>query len=62
MFSKYGRVAQISLKQAYGFVQYHTLPEGQAAMENLQGTEVSGRKIRTWCSIRTLKFLADKTQ
>lgn len=46
MFSKYGRMAQISLKQAYGFVQYHTFSEGQAAMENLQGTEVSGRKIR----------------
>lgn len=48
MFSKYGRMAQISLKQAYGFVQYHTFSEGQAAMENLQGTEVSGRKIRKW--------------
>ncbi|KAL7619440.1 nuclear polyadenylated RNA-binding protein 3 [Parahypoxylon ruwenzoriense] len=45
IFSKYGRLAQISLKQAYGFVQYHTLVEGQAAMDNLQGIEVRGRKI-----------------
>ncbi|KAI1407300.1 hypothetical protein F5Y13DRAFT_175248 [Hypoxylon sp. FL1857] len=45
IFSKYGRLAQISLKQAYGFVQYHTLAEGQAAMEHLQGIEVRGRKI-----------------
>ncbi|KAI1771007.1 hypothetical protein F4818DRAFT_430875 [Hypoxylon cercidicola] len=45
IFSPYGRLAQISLKQAYGFVQYHTLAEGQAAMDNLQGIEVQGRKI-----------------
>ncbi|KAI1139375.1 hypothetical protein F5Y05DRAFT_381758 [Hypoxylon sp. FL0543] len=45
IFSKYGRLAQISLKQAYGFVQYHTLAEGQAAMDHLQGIEVKGRKI-----------------
>ncbi len=46
VFASYGRLAQISLKQAYGFVQYHTLSEGQAAMESLQGVEVQGRKIR----------------
>ncbi|KAI5859817.1 hypothetical protein GGS23DRAFT_262374 [Durotheca rogersii] len=45
IFSKYGRLAQISLKQAYGFVQYHLLAEGEAAMEKLQGIEVRGRKI-----------------
>ncbi|KAI1087084.1 hypothetical protein F5B19DRAFT_486993 [Rostrohypoxylon terebratum] len=45
LFSKYGRLAQISLKQAYGFVQYHTLAEGQAAMDHLQGIDVRGRKI-----------------
>ncbi|KAI1805827.1 hypothetical protein F4811DRAFT_513698 [Daldinia bambusicola] len=45
IFCKYGRLAQISLKQAYGFVQYHTLAEGQAAMDHLQGIEVRGRKI-----------------
>ncbi|KAI8627262.1 hypothetical protein F5Y19DRAFT_183569 [Xylariaceae sp. FL1651] len=45
IFSKFGRLAQISLKQAYGFVQYHTVAEGQAAMDNLQGIEIRGRKI-----------------
>ncbi|KAI0439137.1 hypothetical protein F4803DRAFT_63731 [Xylaria telfairii] len=45
LFSKYGRLAQISLKQAYGFVQYHTVAEGQAAMDNLQGIEIRGKKI-----------------
>ncbi|KAI8945152.1 hypothetical protein F4801DRAFT_594370 [Xylaria longipes] len=45
IFSKYGRLAQISLKQAYGFVQYHTVAEGQAAMDNLQGIDIRGKKI-----------------
>ncbi|ETS73753.1 hypothetical protein PFICI_14699 [Pestalotiopsis fici W106-1] len=45
IFSPYGRLAQISLKQAYGFVQYHTVAEGQAATDALQGIEISGRKI-----------------
>ncbi|KAI0904366.1 hypothetical protein F4823DRAFT_216032 [Ustulina deusta] len=44
-FSNYGRLAQISLKQAYGFVQYHTVAEGQAAIDNLQGMELGGKKI-----------------
>lgn len=46
IFSQYGKLAQISLKQAYGFVQYHAVTEGQAATDALQGTEISGRKIR----------------
>ena len=46
LFHRYGRLAQISLKSAYGFVQYHTLEEGRGAMENLQGIEVKGRRIR----------------
>ncbi|ORY58879.1 uncharacterized protein BCR38DRAFT_413194 [Pseudomassariella vexata] len=45
IFSKFGRLAQISLKAAYGFVQYHDVLEGQAAMDNAQGMEVKGRKI-----------------
>lgn len=48
IFSEFGRLAQISLKQAYGFVQYHTLAEGEAAMDHLQGIEVRGRKIREY--------------
>ncbi|KAJ0162260.1 putative RNA-binding protein C3H8.09c [Colletotrichum tanaceti] len=45
IFHKYGRLAQISLKSAYGFVQYHSLEDAQAAMDNLQGIEIKGRKI-----------------
>ena len=52
LFHPCGRLAQISLKNAYGFVQYHTLPDAETAMKTLQGAEVKGRKIRT--SITTL--------
>jgi nuclear polyadenylated RNA-binding protein 3 len=46
IFHPFGRLAQISLKSAYGFVQYHTAEEGNRAMANLQGMEVKGRRIR----------------
>ncbi|KAM5355673.1 hypothetical protein ACJ41O_002319 [Fusarium nematophilum] len=45
MFHRFGRLAQISLKSAYGFVQYHSIDEGRRAMENLQGIEIKGRRI-----------------
>lgn len=45
LFHPHGRLAQISLKSAYGFVQYHTTAEAQSAMNGLQGAEVKGRKI-----------------
>ncbi|KAK7422023.1 nuclear polyadenylated RNA-binding protein 3 [Neonectria magnoliae] len=45
LFHRFGRLAQISLKSAYGFVQYHTVDEGHAALENLQGIEIKGRRI-----------------
>jgi RNA recognition motif-containing protein len=38
------------LKNAYGFVQYHTVAEGHAAMEGAQGIELGGRKIREFSS------------
>lgn len=46
LFHPYGRLAQISIKSAYGFVQYHTLAEAEAAMHHLQNAEIKGRKIR----------------
>ncbi|KAK0384402.1 hypothetical protein NLU13_8489 [Sarocladium strictum] len=45
MFHRFGRLAQISLKSAYGFVQYHTVEEGKAAVDNLEGVEIKGRRI-----------------
>ncbi|CAK7272848.1 nuclear polyadenylated RNA-binding protein 3 [Sporothrix epigloea] len=44
-FHRYGRLAQISIKSAYGFVQYHSASEASAALKNLEGAEVRGRKI-----------------
>ncbi|KAG9250518.1 putative RNA-binding protein [Emericellopsis atlantica] len=45
IFYRFGRLAQISLKSAYGFVQYHTVQEGSSALQHLEGYEVKGRRI-----------------
>ncbi|KAK3321585.1 hypothetical protein B0H66DRAFT_472835 [Apodospora peruviana] len=45
VFHAFGRLAQISLKSAFGFVQYHTTEEGAVALHNAQGIELGGRKI-----------------
>lgn len=58
MFHKFGRLAQISLKSAYGFVQYHTVDEGRAAVDNLEGVEIKGRRIRKCtCSLQSFSSL-----
>ncbi|EPE02369.1 rna-binding protein [Ophiostoma piceae UAMH 11346] len=44
-FHLYGRLAQVAIKSAYGFVQYHTADEARAAIKNLEGVEIRGRKI-----------------
>ncbi|KAI3401106.1 hypothetical protein diail_252 [Diaporthe ilicicola] len=59
LFHQYGRLAQISLKSAYGFVQYHTNTDAQAAMAALQGAEVKGRKINLEVS-KTQKSKKDR--
>ena len=46
VFHKYGRVAQISMKSAYGFVQYHDSNACTRALTTEQGIELRGRKIR----------------
>lgn len=46
VFYKYGRLAQISLKQAYGFVQFHDANACYTALDREQGQEVRGRKMR----------------
>lgn len=46
IFSQFGRLAQISLKSAYGFVQYHTIAEGHLAIQRAEGMELGGRRIR----------------
>lgn len=46
VFHHYGKIAQISIKQAYGFVQFHDSAACYAALEREQGAEVRERKIR----------------
>ncbi|KAI1361152.1 hypothetical protein F5Y08DRAFT_342969 [Xylaria arbuscula] len=46
LFSKHGRVEEISLKnESYGFAQYLTPAEAEAAIHHLQGRKVGGQKI-----------------
>ena len=46
IFHRYGRIAQISIKQAYGFVQYYSAEACQAALNNQEGADLRGKKIR----------------
>ena len=46
LFHKYGRLAQISIKQAYGFVQFAEASSCRKALEAEQGGILRGRKIR----------------
>ncbi|KAK4203499.1 hypothetical protein QBC40DRAFT_20322 [Triangularia verruculosa] len=55
VFSKYGRLAQISMKSAYGFIQYHTVSEAQAALEACRDMEIGGRRIHLEISRRQTK-------
>ncbi|KAJ9654309.1 nuclear polyadenylated RNA-binding protein 3 [Neophaeococcomyces mojaviensis] len=44
-FHRHGKLAQISIKQAYGFVQYHEAEACKAALDAEQGIEIRGRKV-----------------
>lgn len=45
IFYPYGRLAQISIKQAYGFVQFYKREECEAAIRGQQGMVLTGRKV-----------------
>ena len=47
VFHRYGDLAQISIKQAYGFVQYLRTDACGRAMQVEQGKIIRGKKIRT---------------
>lgn len=55
IFQRYGRLAQISMKSAYGFVQYHDAGSCMRALESEQGIEIRGRKIRTLLWVKKIK-------
>ena len=46
IFHKHGKLAQISLKQAYGFVQFLEATSWYDALSKEQGVAIRGRKIR----------------
>jgi RNA recognition motif-containing protein len=46
LFHKYGKLAQVSIKQAYGFIQFLDADACYRALEAEQGGVVRGRKIR----------------
>ncbi|EAS36577.3 RNA-binding protein [Coccidioides immitis RS] len=46
LFHKYGKLAQISIKPAYGFVQFMDATSCRNALEAEQGGVIRGRKIR----------------
>lgn len=48
LFHKYGKLAQISIKQAYGFIQFLESGACHAALQVEQGALVRGRKIREY--------------
>lgn len=48
IFHKYGKLAQVSIKQAYGFIQFLDSSACKKALDAEQGAVVRGRKIRKW--------------
>lgn len=46
LFYPYGRLAQISIKQAYGFVQFYDKTDCDTAIHAQQGMILTGRKVR----------------
>lgn len=50
IFHKHGRLAQVSIKQAYGFVQFLDADACYRALQAEQGSSVRGRKMREFCS------------
>ncbi|KAL8681279.1 MAG: hypothetical protein Q9186_002590 [Xanthomendoza sp. 1 TL-2023] len=45
VFHRYGRLAQISIKNAYGFIQFHLASCSSGAIQGEQGSTIRGRKI-----------------
>lgn len=52
VFHKYGKLAQISIKPAYGFIQFLDADSCHRALKAEQGGSIRGRKIRKNASLR----------
>jgi hypothetical protein len=55
IFHSYGKLAQISIKQAYGFIQFLEASSCKRALEGEQGAVVRGRKVRKCYGITDYK-------
>lgn len=53
-FYRHGKLAQISIKQAYGFVQFLDARSCHEALQQEQGSQVRGRKMRTFSIVYSL--------
>lgn len=51
VFHTYGALAQISIKQAYGFVQFLETGPCQRALQTEEGKTIRGKKIRTFLNL-----------
>lgn len=68
VFSRHGQVVQVDIKRdkvtnnnlGYGFVQFQTRSQAEAAKEHLHGVEIGNRKIRIgWAQKNTTLFVGD---
>lgn len=48
VFHNYGELAQISIKQAYGFVQFLRAEDCQRALQAEQGRQIRDKRIRMY--------------
>lgn len=48
VFHRFGRLAQISIKNAYGFIQFFDAICANRAISGEQGSTIRGRKIREY--------------
>lgn len=53
MFHRYGKLAQISIKQAYGFVQFLEAGDCGRSLHQEQGVSIRGRKVRKSHRVRS---------
>ena len=51
IFYRHGKLAQISIKQAYGFIQFLDSGACQKALQAEQGVAVRGRKMREFLPV-----------
>lgn len=57
LFHKYGKLAQISIKQAFGFIQFVDPDSCHRALQAQQHGLIRGRKIRMFFDLTSFVFI-----